>query len=61
MLKLNLVGDYMRRIGNKLCWDLVHTSGTGMMLKTLLITSLLGWVKCQESQIMTQEEKTVIR
>ncbi|KAM8743906.1 ER degradation-enhancing alpha-mannosidase-like protein 3 isoform 1-T1 [Acanthopagrus schlegelii] len=61
MLKLNPVGDYMRRIGNKLCWDLVHTSGTGMMLKTLLITSLLGWVKCQESQIMTQEEKTVIR
>lgn len=51
----------MRRIGNKLCWDLVHTSGTWMMLKTLLITSLLGWVKCQESQIMTQEEKTVIR
>ncbi|XP_022624381.1 ER degradation-enhancing alpha-mannosidase-like protein 3 isoform X4 [Seriola dumerili] len=32
-----------------------------MMLKTLLITSLLGWVKCQESQSMTSEEKTVIR
>uniref|UniRef100_A0A8C4GDY8 alpha-1,2-Mannosidase n=1 Tax=Dicentrarchus labrax TaxID=13489 RepID=A0A8C4GDY8_DICLA len=28
---------------------------------TLLITSLLGWVKCQESQSMTPEEKTVIR
>ncbi|KAI9524776.1 ER degradation-enhancing alpha-mannosidase-like protein 3 [Dissostichus eleginoides] len=32
-----------------------------MLLKTLLITSLLGWVKCQDSQIMTLEEKTVIR
>ncbi|KAM6902552.1 ER degradation-enhancing alpha-mannosidase-like protein 3 [Xenentodon cancila] len=32
-----------------------------MMLKTLLVTSLLGWVKCQESQSMTPEEKTVIR
>ncbi|XP_010795725.1 ER degradation-enhancing alpha-mannosidase-like protein 3 [Notothenia coriiceps] len=32
-----------------------------MLLKTLLITSFLGWVKCQDSQIMTLEEKTVIR
>ncbi|XP_068561959.1 ER degradation-enhancing alpha-mannosidase-like protein 3 [Cebidichthys violaceus] len=39
---------------------LVHTSGTGMLLKTLLVTSLLGWTECQESQSMTPEEKTVI-
>ncbi|XP_019938012.2 ER degradation-enhancing alpha-mannosidase-like protein 3 isoform X1 [Paralichthys olivaceus] len=43
----------------------VHPSDTGamtmMMFKTLLITSLLGWVKCQESHSMTPEEKTVIR
>ncbi|XP_034403388.1 ER degradation-enhancing alpha-mannosidase-like protein 3 isoform X1 [Cyclopterus lumpus] len=32
-----------------------------MLLRTLLITSLLGWAKCQESQSMTPEEKTVIR
>lgn len=51
----------MSRAGNKVCWDLGNTSGAGMMLKTLLITSLLGWAKCQESQSMTPEEKTVIR
>uniref|UniRef100_A0A665X1U6 alpha-1,2-Mannosidase n=1 Tax=Echeneis naucrates TaxID=173247 RepID=A0A665X1U6_ECHNA len=28
---------------------------------TLLITSLLGWVKCHEGQSMTSEEKTAIR
>ncbi|KAM3600172.1 uncharacterized protein V6R79_019007 [Siganus canaliculatus] len=39
----------------------MSTSGAGMMLKTFLITSLLGWVNCQESQSMTREEKTVIR
>ncbi|KAM6901037.1 ER degradation-enhancing alpha-mannosidase-like protein 3 isoform 2-T2 [Lycodopsis pacificus] len=39
---------------------LVHNSGTGMLLKTLLITSLLGWAECQESQSMTPEERTVI-
>ncbi|XP_072228295.1 ER degradation-enhancing alpha-mannosidase-like protein 3 isoform X2 [Leuresthes tenuis] len=32
-----------------------------MMLKILLITSFLGWARCQESQSMTPEEKTVIR
>uniref|UniRef100_A0AAQ4R1B1 alpha-1,2-Mannosidase n=1 Tax=Gasterosteus aculeatus aculeatus TaxID=481459 RepID=A0AAQ4R1B1_GASAC len=32
-----------------------------MLLSTLLITSLLGWARCQESQSMTPEEKTVIR
>ncbi|XP_056288995.1 ER degradation-enhancing alpha-mannosidase-like protein 3 [Pseudoliparis swirei] len=51
----------MKRKGNKLCWHLVHTSGTEMLLRTLLITSLLGWATCQESQSMTPEEKTVIR
>ncbi|XP_018525913.1 ER degradation-enhancing alpha-mannosidase-like protein 3 [Lates calcarifer] len=50
----------MRRTRNKHCW--VQPSGVGMMmLKTLLITSLLGCVKCHESQSMTPEEKTVIR
>ncbi|XP_060930193.1 ER degradation-enhancing alpha-mannosidase-like protein 3 [Limanda limanda] len=44
----------------------VHAADTGMMMmmmmiKTLLITSLLGWVQCQESHSMTPEEKTVIR
>ncbi|XP_034752369.1 ER degradation-enhancing alpha-mannosidase-like protein 3 [Etheostoma cragini] len=48
-------------MGNKRCWKLVHPSGTGMLLKTLLITSVLGWAKCQESQSMTPEEKIVIR
>uniref|UniRef100_UPI0037E9A452 ER degradation-enhancing alpha-mannosidase-like protein 3 n=1 Tax=Semicossyphus pulcher TaxID=241346 RepID=UPI0037E9A452 len=51
----------MGRIGNKLCWGMTHSSGSGMMLKTLLITIFLGWTKCQESQIMTPEEKVVIR
>ncbi|KAG7223889.1 hypothetical protein INR49_015145 [Caranx melampygus] len=49
----------MRRLRHKL-----HPSTAGMMmmmLQTLLITSLLGWVRCQESQSMTSEEKTVIR
>ncbi|XP_058473138.1 ER degradation-enhancing alpha-mannosidase-like protein 3 [Solea solea] len=32
-----------------------------MILKTLLITSLLSWVECKESQGMTPEEMTVIR
>ncbi|KAM8828061.1 ER degradation-enhancing alpha-mannosidase-like protein 3 isoform 2-T2 [Spinachia spinachia] len=32
-----------------------------MLLSTLLITSLLGWARCQDSQSMTPEEKTVIR
>lgn len=32
-----------------------------MMLKVLLISSFVGWVKCQESQTMTLEEKSVIR
>ncbi len=44
-----------------MCWELNHTSATGMLLKTLLITCLLGWATCQESQSMTAEEKTVIR
>lgn len=65
ILKLNpgqdYMRNYMRKIGSKMCWELGHTPGTGMMLKTLLITSLLGWVRCQESQSMTSEEKTVIR
>ncbi|TNM91853.1 hypothetical protein fugu_018865 [Takifugu bimaculatus] len=34
---------------------------TRMMLKILLISSFVGWVRCQESQTMTLEEKTVIR
>ncbi|XP_053196414.1 ER degradation-enhancing alpha-mannosidase-like protein 3 [Scomber japonicus] len=53
--------DYTRRKESTGCWELDRPSGTGMMLKTLLITSLLGWAKCQESQSMTLEEKTVIR
>lgn len=61
ILKLKLMQDYARRKGNTHCWELGHLSGTGMMLKTLLITSLLGWAQCQESQSMTLEEKTVIR
>ncbi|XP_035465076.1 ER degradation-enhancing alpha-mannosidase-like protein 3 isoform X2 [Scophthalmus maximus] len=32
-----------------------------LMFNSLLITGLLGWVKCQESHSMTPEEKTVIR
>lgn len=60
-LKLNLMQDYTRRKESTGCWELDRPSGTGMMLKTLLITSLLGWAKCQESQSMTLEEKTVIR
>lgn len=59
--KLNRKLDEMRRVGNILCRELVHISGTGMLLKTLLISSLLGWATCQESQSMTPEEKTVIR
>lgn len=51
----------MSRKGNKRCWDLGHPSATGMMLKILLVTGLLGWAECQESQSMTPEEKTVIR
>ncbi|TNN70741.1 ER degradation-enhancing alpha-mannosidase-like protein 3 [Liparis tanakae] len=51
----------MKRKGNTRCWHLVHTSGPEMLLRTLLITSLLGWATCQESQSMTPEEKTVIR
>ncbi|KAF7669544.1 hypothetical protein LDENG_00155430 [Lucifuga dentata] len=51
----------MRGLGNKHCWEMDHPPGTGMMLKTLLITSLLGWARCQESQNMTPEEKGVIR
>lgn len=43
-------------------WNMIHSfSSTRMMLKILLITSCLGWVKCQEGQSMTLEEKTVIR
>lgn len=43
-------------------WKMIHSfSSTRMMLKILLITSCLGWVKCQEGQSMTLEEKTVIR
>ncbi|XP_076025284.1 ER degradation-enhancing alpha-mannosidase-like protein 3 [Genypterus blacodes] len=38
-----------------------QTPGAGRMLKTLLITSLLGWARCQESQNMTPEEKADIR
>ncbi|XP_035813257.1 ER degradation-enhancing alpha-mannosidase-like protein 3 isoform X2 [Amphiprion ocellaris] len=53
--------DFMRRFGDKLCWSLGPPSATGMILKTLLITSLLGWAKCQESHSMTAEEMTVIR
>ncbi|XP_034047764.1 ER degradation-enhancing alpha-mannosidase-like protein 3 [Thalassophryne amazonica] len=32
-----------------------------MMLKTLLITGLLGWATCQDNQNMTPEEKAAIR
>ncbi|KAM4527162.1 ER degradation-enhancing alpha-mannosidase-like protein 3 isoform 2-T2 [Odontesthes bonariensis] len=53
--------DYKRRLGNRLVWKPGHSSGTTMMLKILLITSFLGWARCQESQSMTPEEKTVIR
>lgn len=60
-LKLNQRQDCMGRMGIKQCWEMVQTSGTRMILKTLLITSLLGWARCQESQIMTAEEKTAIR
>lgn len=59
--KLNRKLDEMRRVGDILRRELVHISGTGMLLKTLLISSLLGWATCQESQSMTPEEKTVIR
>ncbi|XP_069019520.1 ER degradation-enhancing alpha-mannosidase-like protein 3 isoform X2 [Embiotoca jacksoni] len=53
--------NYTGGIGNTLCWKRGHPTGTGTMLKTLLITCLLGWAACQESQSMTPEEKTVIR
>lgn len=36
-------------------------SSTRMMLKILLITSFFSWVKGQEGQSMTLEEKSVIR
>ncbi|XP_061590292.1 ER degradation-enhancing alpha-mannosidase-like protein 3 [Cololabis saira] len=51
----------MRILGNKVLWKLDHSSWRTMMLKTLLVTSFLGWVRCQESQSMTPGEKTVIR
>ncbi|XP_034565877.1 ER degradation-enhancing alpha-mannosidase-like protein 3 isoform X2 [Notolabrus celidotus] len=51
----------MKRIGNKPCKIMIQSSGKGMILQTLLIISLLGWVKCQESQSMTPEEKIAIR
>ncbi|XP_028274016.1 ER degradation-enhancing alpha-mannosidase-like protein 3 [Parambassis ranga] len=38
-----------------------YPPGTGLMLKILLISCLLGWATCQESQSMTTEEKTAIR
>lgn len=48
--------------GHRLGWDTIHSScSSRMVLKILLITGLLGWVKCQEGQSMTVEEKTVIR
>ncbi|XP_069559658.1 ER degradation-enhancing alpha-mannosidase-like protein 3 isoform X2 [Brachyistius frenatus] len=53
--------NYTGGIGNTLCRKRGHPTGTGTMLKTLLITCLLGWAACQESQSMTPEEKTVIR
>lgn len=51
----------MGHMGDELCWALGCPPGVGMMLKALLLTSLVGWTNGQDSQIMTQEEKTVIR
>ncbi|XP_030005649.1 ER degradation-enhancing alpha-mannosidase-like protein 3 isoform X2 [Sphaeramia orbicularis] len=52
----------MRMMGNKHCREPGIFYTNGMMLRILLITSLFtGWAKCQESQSMTPEEKTVIR
>lgn len=49
-------------MGNKHCRELGHLYNNGLMLRILLVTSLfIGWAKCQESQSMTPEEKTVIR
>ncbi|XP_068190579.1 ER degradation-enhancing alpha-mannosidase-like protein 3 isoform X2 [Antennarius striatus] len=51
----------MKKLGHNLHQELVQSSETRMILKTLLIISLLGCVKCQENQSMTPEEKNVIR
>ncbi|CAJ1070871.1 ER degradation-enhancing alpha-mannosidase-like protein 3 isoform X2 [Xyrichtys novacula] len=51
----------MKGTENRPCRRMIHSSCTEMMLKTLLIISLFGWVKCQESQSMTPEEKIAIR
>lgn len=32
-----------------------------MLARTLLIVGLLGWASCPESQVMSPEEKSVIR
>lgn len=49
----------MGRTGLKLCPE--PAEGAGMMAKTLLIVGLLGWARCHESQVMSPEEKSVIR
>lgn len=48
----------MGRIGRRMVQP---SPSARMMLKVLLISSFVGWVKCQESQTMTLEEKSVIR
>ncbi|CAG5867334.1 unnamed protein product [Menidia menidia] len=50
-----------RRLGTQLLWKLGDSSSTTMMLRIILIISFVVWAKCQESQSMTTEEKTVIR
>lgn len=60
-LKPNPRRGHTRRMGIEVSGEKVRACGTGLMLKTLLVTSLLGWARCQESQSMTPEERTVIR
>ncbi|XP_014889209.1 ER degradation-enhancing alpha-mannosidase-like protein 3 isoform X1 [Poecilia latipinna] len=53
--------EHMRRLDAKSLRKPGLCFGTDMLLKTLLIASLLGWVNCLENQSMTPEEKTNIR
>lgn len=46
----------------ELDWARIHSfSSSRMMLRFLLVTGFLAWVKCQEGQSMTLEEKALIR
>ncbi|XP_038139580.1 ER degradation-enhancing alpha-mannosidase-like protein 3 [Cyprinodon tularosa] len=55
------MSEHKRRLGDKTLRKQSICFAIEMMLKTLVITSLLSWVKCLENQSMTPEEKTNIR